>query len=48
MTTMVFTPAQTTNFFTEATQMGLTTRTKDQLNSEGINKIDDLADFDND
>ena len=48
MTTMVFTAAQTTNFFTEATQMGLTTRTKDQLNSEGINTIDDLADFDND
>ena len=45
---MVFTAAQTTTFFTEAAQMGLTNCTKDQLNSEGIETIDDLANFDDD
>ena len=45
MAGIVFTTAQTNTFFTEPAQMGLTTCTKDQLNSEGILTVDDLAEF---
>ena len=35
------------SFFQDADQMGLSTRTQAQLAGEGINDLDDLADFDN-
>ena len=46
---MVLTGPQTTAFFTEDSQMGIPQATYDHMkNSEGINTVDDLADFDKD
>ena len=42
---MVFTAAQANTFFTNAAQMGLATRTREQLSKEGITTVDDLAEF---
>ena len=43
---MVFTAAQTTNFFTEATQMALSAATRAQLQVEGVTNVEDLAELD--
>ena len=43
---MVLTPAQTTSFFENADQMGVQHATVVQLALEGIQTVDDLADFD--
>ena len=43
---MVFTAAQTTAFFKDATQMTIPHNTVFQLVTKGINTVDDLADFD--
>lgn len=42
---MVWTNAQTTSFFTDATQMALPPRSYAQLATEGITVVDDLAEF---
>ena len=42
---MVFTAAQITLFFEDATQMGLSHRTRVYLQGEGINHPDDLEEF---
>lgn len=42
---MVLTAAQTTAFFTDAGQMGLEARTRNQLQLEGIVNVEDLAEF---
>ena len=44
--TMVFTAIQTTAFFTEAGQLAITLDTRAQLAMEGIETVDDRADFD--
>jgi hypothetical protein len=46
--TMVFTIAQTTAFFTAPDQMGLEARTRVHLQSEGIVNVEDLAEFKDD
>ena len=43
---MVLTAAQTTSFFENADQMGVQHATVVQLALEGIQTVDDLADFD--
>ena len=43
---MVFTGAQTTAFFEEASQMSIPNGTVVQLANEGIDKVDDLNEFD--
>jgi hypothetical protein len=43
---MVLTPAQTTAFFENGDQMGITHATVVQLATEGIMSVIDLADFD--
>ena len=43
---MVSTAAQTTSFFENADQMGVQHATVVQLALEGIQTVDDLADFD--
>ena len=45
---MVFTAAQTTAFFEDAAQMGIPHETVLQLVLEGIDTVDDLANFDKD
>jgi hypothetical protein len=45
---MVLTAAQTTAFFKNAQQMSIPNATVVQLVSEGINTVDDLAEFDKD
>ena len=40
--TMVFTATQITAFFTEATQVGISTRTHQTLYDEGISTVEDL------
>jgi hypothetical protein len=45
---MVLTVAQTTAFFEQATQMAIPNATIMQLVAEGINTVDDLAEFDKD
>ena len=47
-TTMVLTAAQTTAFFENNDQMGIPHATVIQLQQEGIDTIDDSADFDKD
>eukprot|EP00546_Thalassionema_frauenfeldii_P011447 CAMPEP_0178922402 /NCGR_PEP_ID=MMETSP0786-20121207/16132_1 /TAXON_ID=186022 /ORGANISM="Thalassionema frauenfeldii, Strain CCMP 1798" /LENGTH=65 /DNA_ID=CAMNT_0020596759 /DNA_START=57 /DNA_END=254 /DNA_ORIENTATION=- len=42
---MVLTAAQTTAFFEDANQMALPNETVVQLVNEGINDVDDLAEF---
>ena len=42
---MVLTAGQTTAFFTDAAQMGLSARTRGFLQSEGITMVEDLAEF---
>eukprot|EP00956_Cyclotella_meneghiniana_P044140 scaffold303339_cov89-Cyclotella_meneghiniana.AAC.1 len=42
---MVLTAGQTTAFFTDANQMGLTARTRGYLQTEGISMIEDLLEF---
>ena len=44
--TMVFTGTQTTAFFTEAGQLAITLDTREQLATEGLETVDDLAEFD--
>ena len=43
---MPLTNAQIRDFFTQATQMAIPVPTVDQLVSEGISNVDDLAEFD--
>mmetsp|Transcript_29012 Transcript_29012/g.43836 ORF Transcript_29012/g.43836 Transcript_29012/m.43836 type:complete len:146 (-) Transcript_29012:54-491(-) len=43
---MVLTQQQTTVFFKNADQMGIPAETEAQLAEEGIEQVDDLADFD--
>ena len=43
---MVLTTAQTTTFFEHAKQMGIPHTTVVQLQSEGIDVVTDIADFD--
>ena len=46
---MVLTASQITNFFEDASQMGLFNRSRfDSLNTEGIMPVDDLAEWDDD
>ena len=45
---MVLTAAQTAAFFEDAAQMGIPHETVVQLEQEGIDAVDDLADFDKD
>ncbi len=45
---MVLTAAQTQAFFTQPNQMGIQPATLAQLNIEGINTVDDLAEFNKD
>ena len=45
---MVLTGNQTTAFFENAGQMGLTPRMRNKLAEEGIISVNDLADFDKD
>ncbi len=45
---MPLTAAQTTLFFEDAAQMGIPNATVVQLQTEGIDTVDDLADFDKD
>jgi len=45
---MVLTAAQTTSFFEQGAQMGIPNATVVQLRAEGIESLDDLADFDKD
>ena len=48
MTTMVLTAAQTTVFFENNDQMGIPHAMVIQLQREGIDTVNDLADFDKD
>ena len=45
---MPFTAAQTTAFFETAEQMGMTAETRARLQTEGIETVADLFDFDED
>ena len=45
---MVLTAAQVNAFFTDADQMGLAARTRNQLITEGIEFVEDLVDFSSD
>ena len=45
---MVLTAAQTTQFFENALQMAIPHATVVELQNEGINTVDDLAEFDKD
>ena len=45
---MVFTVNQTTAFFENAAQMGLSNRTREQLQAEGIDDVIDIKEWDED
>ena len=45
---MVFTDTQITDFFTEANQMGISARTNQALEDEGISTVADLHEWEDD